>query len=1121
MDIAAWLRELGLERYEQAFRDNDIDGKVLPHLTAEDLKDIGITSVGHRRSLLAAIKALRWETAPPQLEEPSETALPAAEPSRQAERRQLTVMFIDLVGSTALSARLDPEDMGQVIRAYQRRCTEIVRRWDGNVAKYMGDGVLVYFGWPRAHEDDAERAVCAGLELVSAVGRLVTPVGETLAARVGIATGLVMVGDLIGEGAAREETVVGETPNLAARLQGLAGSGAVVIAQSTRQLLGDLFDLEDVGAHDLKGIGARVQAWRVVAEGQAESRFEALRGGHLAALIGREHELGLLVDRWERAKKGDGQVVLLGGEPGIGKSRIASALRERLGDEYLIPLSHYCSPYHTNTALHPVIGLLERAAGFARDDRAEAKLDKLEALLARDTEALGEAVPLVAALLGIETGERYPPLVLSPQRQKQRTLEVLVDQVRGLAARRPVLAVYEDVHWADPTTRELLGLLIDRVRRLFALVLITFRPQFDPPWTGEGHVTQLQLNRLGRREGAALVERITGGKALPNNVLEQILSKTDGVPLFIEELTKAVLESGLLSEASDHYELAGALPPLAIPTTLHDSLMARLDRFAPVKEVAQTAAVIGREFDHQLVAAVFPSPERLNDALDQLVTSELVFRHGTPPEATYTFKHALVQEAAYNSLLKSRRQQLHGRIARALEQQFPEVAAQRPEVLARHLTDAELTEQAVDYWHKAGQQAAERCAHKEAIAHLTRGLELLQSLPGAPEHARKEIRLQNALGVSLMATKGPAPEVAEAYLRARELAERIGDTRQAYAASWGLWYFNHLQIRFKTARDIAYELLELARRERDEELLLQAHHAAWPSLLYGGEILLCRDHAEQGLALYDPHEHRLHAVRYGGHDPGVCSRYHQALALWLLGFPDQAVAAAQDAVRLATEIEQPISLAIALCHVSFLHQFRGEARLAQEWGEATMARSAEQAIFQFQATGTIIRGWAVAAQGDLEAGTAAIKEGLAALRAAEADVRRSYYLALLADICGRAGRSEAAQRAIAEALMFAEESGEHWWVADLHRLKGELLLTRSAENRAEAEACFRRALNVAHQQSGRAFELRAATSLARLWRDHSERQRGYDLLASVYGWFTEGFDTADLKDAKALLDELA
>ena len=1117
MDIGDWLRQLGLERYEQAFRANDIVPSVLLELTEADLKELGLT-LGHRRLLLKAIQELRGSG--PSANADKSAAIPPP-PSATAERRQLTVLFCDLVGSTELAARFDPEDTGKVIRSYQERCGDVVSRWDGHVAKYMGDGVLAYFGWPQAHEDDAERAVRAGLDLAREVGRLTTMDGAPLGARVGIATGLVMVGDLVGEGAAQEQRVIGETPNLAARLQALAEPGAVVIAEGTRRLLGGLFEYVDLGRPELKGFAVPVRASRVVGESRAESRFEALHGQRLTALVGREHELGLLVDRWERAKEGEGHGVLLSGEPGIGKSRIVQALRERLDGERYTPLSHYCSPYHTASALFPIIGLLERAAGFNRNDPPEVRLDKLEALLAQGTERLAEAVPLIADMLGIAAGERYPLPNLSPQRAAQRTLEVLVEQVEGLASRQPVLALYEDAHWIDPTTLEALGLLIERAQRLPVLVLITFRPEFVPPWGGHAHVTQLSLARLTRRHGAAIATRLAAGRALPEGILAEIVARTDGIPLFVEELTKTVLESGVLQETGDHYELAGPLPPLAIPSTLQDSLMARLDRLAAVKEVAQTAAAIGREFDYQLLAMVSSSSEKqLNDALEQLVAAELVFRRGAPPHAAYTFKHALVQEAAYSSLLRSRRQQLHARVAQALEEKFPDVAANRPEVLARHLTDAQMTDKAVRYWHKAGQQAAERFAHREAITHFSTALELLKSLPDNPEHIREEIRLQIALGVSLVTTRGPVPEVAETCLRARQLAEQTGDTRQAYAAVWGLWYFNHMRMRFKTARDLSYELLELAKRERDDGLLLQAHHAAWPVLLYGGEFLLCRKHTEQGLALYDPHEHRSHALRYAGHDPGVCCRYHGGLALWLLGWPDQAMAMAHDAVRLATELAQPYSLAIALCYVSFLHQFRGEARLAQEHAEATIARSVEQAYLQYRATGVLIRGWAVAAQGDVEAGAAAVREGLAALSAAGADVRRSYFLALLGDIHGRGGRLEAAHSAIAEALTFAEESGERWWEADLHRLRGELLLAQSTANRAETEACFRRALGVAQGQSAKAFELRAATSLARLWADRGERRKAHDLLAPVYGWFTEGFDTADLQDAKALLDEL-
>ncbi len=676
MDVGAWLRGLGLDRYEPVFRDNEIDAEVLPRLTGDDLKDMGVTVVGHRRKLLDAIDALRvGGKAPPSRGGEAETG-PAPSPALatsapQAERRQLTVVFVDLVGSTALSARLDPEELRQVLRAHQDVVAGEIVRYGGHVAKFLGDGVLAYFGWPRAHEDAAERAVQAALAVVGGVGRLPAPAGEPLAARVGVATGLVVVGDLLGEGAAREEAVVGETPNLAARLQALAGPGEVVIAPSTRRLVGRLFELETLEPTTLKGLAAPVAAFRVVAEGRAESRFEARHAGTVVPLVGRRQELELLLDRWRRARSGEGQVVLLSGEPGIGKSRLVEALREATRGGGRAGLRYQTSPHHTDSALRPVIRQLERAAGLVRGDALEVRLDKLEALLGRAVPDPRGPAALLAPLLGLDGSARYPTQDLTPQQRKARTLQALVDQLEGLARREPVLVLLEDLRWLDPTTRELFDLVVERLQRLPVLLVATFRPELSAPWTGFPHVTLLALNRLARGEAAALVDAVAGGRALPAVVAEAILERTEGVPLFVEELTKAVLESGPPQGMEDGHRL-GAPPPLAIPCTLQDSLAARLDRLASAKPVAQVGAAIGREFSFKLLAAVAGLGESaLAEALEELVGSGLAFRRGSPPEASYTFKHALVQDAAYHSLLKARRQQLHARIAAAMETEFP------------------------------------------------------------------------------------------------------------------------------------------------------------------------------------------------------------------------------------------------------------------------------------------------------------------------------------------------------------------------------------------------------------------------------------------------------------------
>jgi class 3 adenylate cyclase len=770
-EISDWLEKLGMSEYAQRSAENRIDFSVLPELTDQHLKDLGV-ALGDRLKMLRAIRELSGAAvASPQ---PAFT-----EPKAQdtAERRQVTVMFTDLVGSIALSARMDPEDLREVISAYQKCVAETVQRFGGFVAKYMGDGVLVYFGYPQAHEDDAERAVRAGLELVQAVGGLKS--SAPLRTRVGIATGLVVVGDLIGSGAAQEQAVVGETPNVAARLQSTAEPNTVVIAESTRKLLGNLFDLQDLGGQDLKGIGGPARAWAALRPASVESRFEALHASGLTELVGREEELELLLRRWAKAKTGQGQVVLLTGEPGIGKSRLTAALLERLMAEPHTRVRYFCSPQHTDSAFFPIISQMERAAGCTHDDTAQAKLDKLDALLGQTfTPSLDAA--LFAEMLSLPNDGRYPTLETAPEQRRQKTLEALTSQLEALSDQKPVLMIFEDAHWADPTSLEAFGRAVDHIRTLGVLLIVTYRPEFEPPWIGQPHVTALILNRLGEDQIAAIIDSLTGNKLLLPSVRQDIIERTDGIPLFVEEMTKAVLEA---ESESDARKTAAAVPApaLAVPTSLHASLMARLDRLGAAREVAQIGAAIGREFSHALLAAVARKPaQELASALDRLVAAGLVFRQGVSSQANYLFKHALVQDAAYGTLLREPRRELHARIAVALESQFPEIVETKPELLAHHCGEAGLIEKAADLWGKAGRRSVERSALVEAVVQLTRALDQIATLPGTPPLRREQIRLQVALITPLIHVKGyAAPETKAAAERARVLvdeAERDGES---------------------------------------------------------------------------------------------------------------------------------------------------------------------------------------------------------------------------------------------------------------------------------------------------------------------------------------------------------
>ena len=1077
--IRDWLSGLGLEEHAEAFEVNAIGLDHLGDLDHALLKDIGVAAVGHRVDILKAAQA----------------PAPAPAQTREAERRQITVMFCDLVGSTALAEGLDPEDLRTLMQGYQQAAGRVIERYGGHVAQYLGDGLMTYFGWPSAHEDDAERAVRASLDIVDAVNAM------ELHVRIGIATGPVVVGETGAGDASVPKLAVGETPNLAARLQGLAGPDEIIVSPSTRRLIGRTFDVIDLGEQTLKGINEPVRPWRVAGVAHTEGRFEA-RGAELTPLIGRDEELGLVLGRWQRACEGEGQVVLLSGEPGIGKSRIVQALRQRLTDEPHARLRYQCSPYHTNSALYPVIAQIEHAAGFARNDTTESKLDKLEALIGDDA---AQVAPLLAAMLSLDAGERYPPLAMSPQKQKDETLKALAGQVARLAARQPLLMIFEDAHWIDPTSQEVLDLIVPLAETTRLLLVITYRPEYEPPWQGYGHVTPLSLNRLGGMQATAMVARVAGGTSLPDDVLAQIVAKSDGVPLFVEELTRTVVESGA--------ETAGA-----IPDTLQDSLMARLDRLSPVKEVAQIGACIGREFSYELLAAVSGLHDNeLQNSLTELTNSALVFRHGNPPEARYVFKHALVQDAAYESLLKSTRQQRHTAIAEALEERFPEQVAGQPELVAHHYTRAGLAASAVPFWLQAGEQAVARFANLEAISHLDTGLELLNQLPDTEARDRQELSLRLALGPALMIVRQYIGPDVEANFRAMlAVSETLADT--AGLAAGFLGYHRYFVVSGDLPAGHAQDLknLKLAESLGDERLLRTAHWGLGASHLWRGDVAAARDHfadVYRDLTVKDNKSFIASHLEA----PGVTCRAFAAAATILSGYPQQAIGLLDEALDLADRLDHPYQKAIPQGFLGIVRYLRGEPQKTLAAAESLAAVCAENEIAALAPIADILAAWARVQQ-QSEAGAAALEGGREAMTNL-LPLWQPLWSPLVFEYELSCGDAAAAIDTLEATLAWAEERDERMTESELRRLRGALTLAAGG-NAAEAETWFRDALAVARRQHAKWWELRAATSLARLWQSQGKSLQARDLLGPVYDWFTEGFDTADLIEAKALLEDL-
>ena len=1044
----------------------------------------------------------------------------------EAERRQLTVMFVDLVDSTRLSSELDPEIYRDIVREYQTSCSDVIAKYDGNVAQLLGDGLLVYFGYPVAHEDDAQRSVRTGLGIIEAIGALNTRLerdkGVKLAVRLGIHTGLVVVGEMGGSGR-QEQLALGETPNIAARIQGLAEPNTVVISDVTYRLIQGFFDVETLGEHELRGVAQPMAVYRVLRESGAQSRLEVASTHGLTPLIGRESETALLLERWAQAKDGSGQVGLVSGEAGIGKSRLIQVLKDHVADEPHTRMECRSLPYFTNSALYPITEFLQRTLRFQTDDTPEEKLDKLEQNLRQYSLPLEETVPLFGNLLSLALPEdQYPPLNWTPQRQRQKTLEAIVAITLELAERQPVLFILEDAHWQDPSTNELLGLLMDQTPTVSLLLLITCRPEFQPSWSHRSYLTEMTLNRLSRHQVEQLTTQVAGGKTLPDEVIAQLVDRTDGVPLYVEEMTKSVLESGVLKKIDEHYELTGAMSSLTIPATLQDSLMARLDRLVTAKAVAQYASVIGRQFSYALLREVSQLDEvMLQHELSRLVDAELVYQRGLPPQATYMFKHALIQDTAYESLLRSTRQGYHRRIGEVLEEQFPATTETQPELLAHHYTEAGMNEQAISYWLKSGQHAIQHSAHKEAIAYLTHGLELLTLLPETPERSSHELTLLLALGTPLQATKGYSdPERKHIFTRAWELCQQTSDTSEHFPVLFGLWQCYSMGAELETALAIGRQLYNLADHQYDSGLLLEAHRGLGFTQLSIGDYASAHAHAEQGIALYAPHQHHTHVVLYG-QDPGMTCYIWLAATLWALGYPDQALERSNEALRIAQERSHPYSVVFALGWGARLRQYRRDVLATHEQAMTTVARCTEQGFAFWLTVGTILQGWVLVEQGEIEEGIAQLSQGLADFQTTGTELWRPYFLALLAEAWGKMGRTEEGLSVLTEALALVNKTGERAWEAELYRLQGILLLGQTQPNVSQGEGCFHQALDIACRQQTKSLELRAATGLARLWQSQDKREEARELLSPIYSWFTEGHDTADLIDAKTLLDELS
>jgi TolB-like protein/class 3 adenylate cyclase/predicted ATPase len=1042
----------------------------------------------------------------------------------EAERRQITALCCELIGAAPGGDGVGLEDLREAVGDFQRCVSEAADRHQGFVCRDLGNSALVLFGYPEAHEHDAEQAIRAGLELCAAVRTLRSDADAPVRCRVGIATGMVIIGEPDGTEATRGESIVGDALNLAARLSLSSQADTVATEPATRRLIGNLFDSRELGAIDTAGGTEPIIAWQVLGESAFQSRFEALRGSALTPLIGRDDEIDLLLRRWARARTGDGQVVLISGEPGIGKSRIAAALEDRLDGEPHFRLRYLCSPYHQDSALFPFCEQLAHAAGFGRDDTPAVKWEKLEAVLALARLPDGD-VALLGDLLSLPVSERHPLPSLSPQRKKDRTLEALIRQIGGLARRQPIVMIFEDAHWIDPTSRELLDLMIECIHRLPVLLIVTFRPEFAPPWTGEEQVSVLALNRLDRHDRTVLVEQIAGGKALPDEVVTRIVERTDGVPLFVEELTRSVLESGLLREEADRWVLDRAMPSLAIPTSLRASLMARLDRLAQVRHVAQIGAAIGRQFSYALLRAVSHLPDdELQAALARFVSSELVSQRGTPPDAVYTFKHALVQDAAHGSLLRKARQQLHAQIAEALETHSPELMDSQPELFAQHYAEAGLDEPAIEWWGRAGDQALHRSAFKEAAAHLGKAIELADKLAAtAPSAATasNRLRLQRSLGNALIWAKGyTAPETSAAFARARELASREEDSSERFSAYYGLWVGHFNRCEPAPLREMAELFLHEATARPDCPETLMAQRISGATRWYFGDCAGAHDHFQKTVELYNHERHGDFANRFGT-DPRAVAEIFDVVTLWVLGRIDEALRLAERALTDAESAAHAPTMGHTLLYAALLGLFRYSSEAVVTYGQAFADIVSRYDLPAYWVGFAIFfQGWARWSDGAEESGLAEMRRGIGIFRQQGVGWLGAVFEAALAEAEARAGETAAGLRRLDDALAELERTEQRCYEAEMHRIRGEILLKRDPADTAAAEQSLQAAIAVAQSQKARSFELRAALSLAKLYRAADRDADAHAVLAPAVEGFPPTRQFPELTEAQTLLSAL-